>query len=102
MRYEWDQRKSVLNERKHGFSFELAALVLEDERCLVYPDRVDEETSETRWHAIGGAQLDQTSAVLLVVHAYREGEHGEEVIRIISARAANNDEVRRYKEQAMD
>jgi uncharacterized DUF497 family protein len=40
--------------------------------------------------------------VLLVVHAYREDNDGEEIIRIVSARAAEKHEIRRYQEQAMD
>ena len=42
-------------------------------------------------------------AILLVVaHAYRENEHGEEIIRIISAPEAEKREIRRYQEQALD
>jgi len=56
MRYEWDEAKNLRNQRKHdGISFELAALVFEDERCLVYADRIDCTTEEQRWHAIGSA-----------------------------------------------
>jgi len=104
MRYEWDEVKNLLNQRKHdGISFELAALVFEDERRLVYPDRIDCKTEEQRWHAAGAAQIEpEVRAVLLVVHAYREDNHGEEIIRIISARAAEEHEIRRYQEQAMD
>jgi uncharacterized DUF497 family protein len=40
--------------------------------------------------------------VLLVVHAYREDDGGEEIIRIISARAAEKHELARYREQALD
>ncbi|MGH9447703.1 MAG: BrnT family toxin [Terriglobia bacterium] len=103
MRYEWDEEKNQRNRRKHGgISFELAALVFEDERCLVGPDRVD-RAGEQRWHAIGEVRIDpEGAAVLLVVHAYRENCHGEEVIRIISARRAEKHEIRRYQEQAMD
>ena len=103
MRYEWDEEKNRRNQRKHhGISFELAALAFEDERCLIGLDRVD-ETGEQRWHAIGALQIEpECSAVLLVVHAYRENYHGEEVIRIISARRAEQHEVRRYQEQAVD
>jgi uncharacterized DUF497 family protein len=48
-----------------------------------YPDRVvgDEE----RWHAIGSAG---GIAIMLVVHTSEE-QHGEEEIRIISARKAS-------------
>jgi len=104
VRYEWDERKNVSNQRKHqGVSFELSALVFEDPYCLVYPERSDQKSGETRWHAIGRARIDaQTSAVLLVVHAYREDGHGEEIIRIISARSAERHEIRRYQEQALD
>jgi uncharacterized DUF497 family protein len=36
--------------------------------------------------------------LLVVVHVYREAENGEEIIRIISARAANKRESRVYFE----
>ena len=102
MRYEWDRAKNRSNQRKHeGISFELAALIFEDERCLIGPDRID-QTGERRWHAIGAARIAPDIAiVLLVVHAYREDDHGEEIIRIISARRAEKHEIRRYQEQAM-
>ena len=103
MRYEWDEKKNRRNQRKHGgISFELAALVFEDENCLVGPDRID-EMGELRWHAIGTARIEREIAVvLLVVHAYKEESHGEEIIRIISARRAEKHEIRRYQEQAME
>jgi uncharacterized DUF497 family protein len=79
----------------------LAALVFEDEFCLVGPDRIDSVTGERRWHAIGAVRSEPgTVAVLLVVHVYREEHNGEEIIRIISARAAEKHEVRRYQEPA--
>ena len=104
MRYEWDEAKNLRNRRKHdGISFELAALVFEDERCLVYADRIDSRTEEQRWHAVGKARIEPgVGAVLLVVHVYREDNRGEEVIRIISARAAEKHEIRRYREAAVD
>lgn len=103
VRYEWDEAKNRQNQRLHGgISFELAALVFEDEHCLVGPDRVDER-GEQRWHALGKVRLaPEGAAILLVVHAYREDAYGEEVIRIISARRAEKHEIRRYQEQAMD
>ena len=80
----------------------MAALVFEDEFCLVRPDRTD-ETGEERRHASGAARIEPDAAVvLLVVHVYREESNGEEIIRIISARGAEKNEVRRYQEQAVD
>ncbi len=104
MRYEWDEAKNLRNQRKHdGISFELAALVFEDEHCLVYADRIDSRTEERRWHAIGAARIEpRVGAVLLVVHVYREDNRGEEIIRIISARAAEKHEIRRYQGQKVD
>jgi uncharacterized DUF497 family protein len=103
VRYEWDEGKNRGNQRRHaGISFELAALIFEDERCLVGRDHID-ESGEQRWHAIGTAQIEPgASAVLLVVHVYREGDHGEEIIRIISARRAEKHEIRRYQDHAVD
>lgn len=103
MQYEWDQRKNLENQRRHeGISFELAALVFEDENRLIGLDRVD-EGGEQRWHAIGAVSLERGSrVVLLVVHACRENRDGEEVIRIISARRAEKHEIRRYREQEVD
>ena len=116
MRYEWDERKNRQNQRKHGgISFELASLVFEDPDCLIEPDRVD-ESGELRWHALGTISVHPgTGAVLLVVHAYRqpsdedlspgsprEDHNDEEIIRIISARRAGKNDLRRYKEQAVD
>jgi uncharacterized DUF497 family protein len=103
VRYEWDESKNRANQRRHdGISFELAASVFEDELCLIVPDRVD-ESGEQRWHAIGATPGNPGGvAILLVVHAYKETSHGEEIIRIISARQAEKYEVRRYQEQAVD
>jgi hypothetical protein len=103
MRYEWDERKNRQNQRKHGgISFELAALVFEDEHRLIGLDRVD-ETGEERWHAIGSVSVEPGIAdVLLVVNVYREDDDGEEVIRIISARRANKNDYRRYQGQELD
>lgn len=55
------------------------------------------------WRAIGAARLRAgTAVVLFVVHVYREEIDGEEITRIISARRADKNEVRRYQEQEMD
>jgi uncharacterized DUF497 family protein len=76
--------------------------LIRNECCLVGLDRID-ETGESRWHAIGAVTIEPAAAVvLLVVHAYREDWHGEEIIRIISARRAEKHEIRRYQEAAME
>jgi uncharacterized DUF497 family protein len=103
MRYEWDERKNLENQRKHpGISFELAVLVFENEGRLIELDRVD-EAGEQRWHPLGAIRIRPgTVAILLVIHAYREDDDGEETIRIISARRAGKNDLRRYQEQGVD
>jgi len=82
MVFVWDERKDRINRRKHQISFETAARVFGDPNAISYIDRVVE--NEERWHTIGSAG---GIAVVLLVHTVRE-EHGEEEIRIISARKA--------------
>ncbi len=103
MRYEWDEVKNRQNQKKHdGISFEFALLVFEDERCFISADHID-SAGEQRWHAVGAVQIEgAVRAVLLVVHVYRKTIHGEEIIRIISAREADKHDIRRYQEQGMD
>lgn len=99
MRFEWDQAKNRRNQQKHRISFEDAALVFQDEDCLLVPDRID-PSGEQRWHAIGAVYTaSQMAAILLVAHVLREDHDGEEIIRIISARPAEKHERRRYREQ---
>jgi uncharacterized DUF497 family protein len=96
MNFQWDERKNRLNHSGHGITFEFASRVFQDNLCLIYKDRIDEETGEVRWHALGSIGH---LAIYLVVHVYREQDNGEEIIRIISARRAEKNEVRRYLEQ---
>jgi uncharacterized DUF497 family protein len=89
VRYEWDEAKNRRNQQKHdGISFEAAALIFDDEHCLVRLDRID-KTGEQRWQAIGAA------------HVETDG-NGEEITRIISARRAEKRDIRRYQEQALE
>jgi uncharacterized DUF497 family protein len=83
MVFAWDEKKNRINRRKHGISFETAARTFEDPNVVSYPDRVVDR--EERWHAIGCAG---GVAILLVVHTSEE-QHGEEEIRIVSARKAS-------------
>ena len=98
MRFEWDSEKNRRNQAKHdGLDFETAARVFNDPNLILAKDRVVE--GEQRWHAIGTV----CGAVLLVVHTgYEDDENGEEVIRIISAREADQRERRIYIQQAAE
>ena len=91
-RFEWDANKNERNKKKHGIDFETAQLVFDDPFCITFVDRV--WGGEERWHAIGAIE---DILILVVVHTYEE-EHGEEQIRIISARRATPHERRLYAE----
>jgi len=81
-----------VNRRKHGMSFETAALVFDDPQVFSYPERnVD---GEERWHSIG---LAGGTVILLVVHTV-EVQNDEEEIRIISARKASSRERALYED----
>jgi uncharacterized DUF497 family protein len=92
MRFEWDANKNRKNLLKHDVRFETAVLVFDDPYALTQRDEASGE--EERWITLGAIG---PGAVLLVVHTCRDGER-EEVIRIISARAAAAHERRKYEE----
>jgi uncharacterized DUF497 family protein len=96
VRFESDGEKNRSNQKKHaGIDFETASRVFADPGLMLRKDRgID---GEQRWHGIGAVR----TAVLLVVHMYREeNPNGEEVIRIIGAREADPRERRIYLEEA--
>ena len=51
MRFEWDEAKNRINQRKHDVSFETAREVFDDPLHVSIPDRV--EDGEERWQTFG-------------------------------------------------
>ncbi len=92
MRFEWDEQKNRQNLRKHDVRFETAMLVFDDPYALAQRDFTSEY--EERWLTVGAIG---PGSILLVVHTFYE-KQGEEIIRIISARAAESHERRAYEE----
>lgn len=89
MNFEWDATKAGSNKAKHGVSFSLAARVLLDPyRLEMYDGR--ENYDEDRWATIGYAD----PALLYVVYTIRHGD----TIRLISARKANANEQKQYRQ----
>jgi len=89
IRFEWDERKSRENKRKHGVSFEEAQTVFLDENAIRYFDP-DHSDDETRFLMLG---MSFTLRVFVVCHCYRSSDL---VIRIISARKADKREQEDY------
>lgn len=90
LRYEWDEEKNKVNQRKHGIDFETAELVFDDPFCVTFIERIS--GGEERWHAIGSIE---NIIVIVVVHTYRQDD-SDEVIRIVSARRATRHERKLY------
>ena len=82
---EWDDNKNSINIKKHGISFETAALVFADEERIEYHDKLH-SLDEDRYVVIGCVQ-----GILYVVYTMRG-----ETARIISARMATNIEKEIY------
>jgi uncharacterized DUF497 family protein len=92
MRFTWDENKNRKNLRKHDVRFETAVLVFDDPYAITQRDVTFED--EERWITVRAIRL---GSILLVVDTFYE-EHDEEVIRVISARAAESHERRAYEE----
>jgi uncharacterized protein len=92
MRFDWDKNKSVQNLRKHDVRFETAVLVFDDPCAISQRDAGFDD--EERWITVGAIG---PGSILLAVHTFSESHNGE-VIRIISARAAESHEREAYDE----
>lgn len=62
MQFEWDDRKAVANERKHGVSFHEAATVFGDPLAITFLDP-DHSDDEFRFLTFG---MSQSSRLLVV------------------------------------
>ena len=89
LRFEWDEKKNAANRRKHGISFAEARTAFLDEDARVIPDP-EHSDEEERFVLLG---LSICVRVLVVCHCYRQGG---DVVRIISARKADRDEIEQY------
>ena len=84
MEFEYDDRKSHINARKHGIDFEQAKLLWTDERRLVGPARSSTESREALI-----ASLDDVWWT--AIYTLRGS-----AIRIISVRRSRHEEIENY------
>ncbi len=89
LKFEWDNRKNKANIKKHGISFEEARTAFYDENAIQFFDP-DHSEDEDRFILLGTSYRLNT---LVICHCFRKEET---VIRIISARKADKDEVKQY------
>jgi uncharacterized DUF497 family protein len=88
VRYEWDERKRLLNVRKHGIDFVDCPVVFEGLDAFTMEDR--REYGERRFLTFGWLR----DHLVVIAHTERNG-----TIRIISARKATSNEQRLYFQQ---
>ncbi|NCQ95615.1 MAG: BrnT family toxin [Microcystis wesenbergii Mw_QC_B_20070930_S4] len=88
--FEWDERKAIINERKHGVSFEEASEAFYDNLARIIYDP-EHSLDEDRYILIG---ISDSRRLLIFCHLYRENDA---IIRIISARLANPKEHQQYQ-----
>jgi len=89
LRFVWNLKKAVENERKHGVGFPEATTVFDDDLSITIPDP-DHSVGEERYVLLG---MSSRHRLLVVAHVEQT-----ESVRIISARQANRRERRDYEE----
>ena len=89
--FEWNDKKSQANIKKHKVSFEEAQSVFFDSNARMIFDP-DHSINEDRYILLG---LSSALRILTVVHCVRED--AGKIIRIISARKATRNEQKQYK-----
>ncbi|MGI0120146.1 BrnT family toxin [Zooshikella sp. RANM57] len=87
--FTWDERKNLINQSKHGVSFDEAKTVFFDDYARLIADP-DHSEDEERFILLGMSNHFKT---LVVCHCYRADDHE---IRLISARRANKHEQKQY------
>lgn len=90
--FSWDARKALGNLKKHGVSFAEAATIFADPDALDWDDP-EHSYSERRSKRLGSSLAGR---ILIVVYTQRRSKHGQELIRIISARQATRRERQAY------
>ena len=90
--FDWDTKKNTININKHGISFIEAASVFSDEAAKYYDDDIH-SLDEERYVVIGKSRRLN---ILIVCHCYKDSNS---VVRLISARKADEDEIAMYEEE---
>jgi len=90
MAFEWDERKSQANLAKHGIDFHTASLAFDDPFALTMWDELHSD-DKSRFIMLAAIA---TGAILFVVFTVPS----QDVIRLISARAATRREKEIYEE----
>ncbi len=85
VRFEWDEKKDKINQKKHRIAFDEAVTIFINSPLQIFFDP-DHSESEGRYIAVG---ISIHSRTLVVIHC--ENQNGT-IVRIISARKATRRE----------
>ena len=91
--FTWDPAKNLVNQRKHGISFEEAQTVFWDDYALIEFDS-EHSDNEERVRILGRSLKGN---ILIVVYCMRY----ESFIRIISSRMATSRERKEYERRVV-
>lgn len=101
--FEWDEDKARKNLKKHGVSFDDAALVLADEDGDTWHvEEFDEEHGDEEDRYITTAAHPEDRDIVLIISWTDRSTKSAKVTRIISARVATPAERRRYVKEITD
>jgi len=92
--FEWNKFKNEKNIIKHKVGFEEASTVFSDDFAMIDDDKKNSTPEEERFKIIG---YSAKFRLLMVAHCYRGTN--DEIIRIISARPADQSEEKEYKKR---
>jgi len=95
-RFTWDPDKAARNLRVHKISFDTACEAFDDPQRIIQQNYFVEDQGEQRYHVIG---LTRGLVLILVVFVDRSEDDDPEVIHIISARKADQNEQGIYSDQ---
>lgn len=90
MKFEWDEFKEAINQKKHGVSFEEAQTVFYDPLACIFDDEWY-SIKEEREIVIGHSNRHRLLIVCFT-------ERGRGIIRILSSRPATKKERKNYEE----
>jgi uncharacterized DUF497 family protein len=95
--FEWDEDKAQKNLKKHGVSFDDAALVLSDDDAEIFHiEEYDSHHSTNEDRYVTTASHPDDRRIILVIAWTDRSTADAKVTRIISARAAKPAERKKY------